>query len=124
MKVMKETLFERIRNRFEPAEAAEIIEALLRATEREEIGHRSVVEASEMVERIKLEARCAIRAYRVWRTHQVVREMHRATYDQEGRYLRDAARNLSSLYLDVRRDYQDLVALSIAKHQDEPANDA
>ena len=123
-KLLKETFFERIQNRFSRENAVEIITELQRAKAQDTIDYMAVKEASEMVERYKLHAKLAIRAYRRWRTRMAMRQLHRATLDQEGRLLREAARSASSLYLDARRDWRDLQAMAIAEFQDEPANDA
>lgn len=123
MKILKETLFERIRNRMAPANAVKVITALQRATHREEIDFMATKEASEMVERYGLETRMAIRDFRRWQTRQVTREMRQPIFEQEGRFLKAAARAKASLYLDAKRDYLDLVDLSMSMYGDNPAND-
>ena len=121
---MKETLFERIKNRFSRENAVEIITELQRAKSQQTIDYMAVKEASEMVDRYKLHAKLAIRAYRRWKTRMVLRQINRATLDQEGRLLREAARNASSLYLDARRDYIDLQTMALAVElEKDAAND-
>ena len=114
MKIPKETLFERIRNRLGPANAVKTILTLQKAGYRAEIAYMAVKEASELVDRYKLEARSAIRHLRVWEATEAVRLMMAPSRQQHGQMLARQARAASALYLDARRDYMDLVELSIA----------
>lgn len=122
MKILKETLFERIRNRFAPASAVRIIAALQRATRNGHIDYLAVKEASEMVERYKLEAKISIRQWRRWQTRRAIRDMSDALRLQEGRLLLQSARATTSLYLDARRDFLDLVDLALKEVRQAPAN--
>lgn len=123
MKLLQETFFERIRNRMAPANAVKLI-AVLHKAKGQGVDYLAVKEASEMVDRYKLEARIAIRQYRTWqlrRPGHAIAEPHHA---QHGRILLQSARAAASLYLDARRDYLDLVAFALAHIKAPfPAND-
>lgn len=113
MKILKETLFERIRNRMAPANAVRTIAALQRATNTGDIEYMAVKEASEMLARYKLEAQIAIRTFRSWQTRTAVKAVLEPLKDQEGRILQQHARNAVSLYADAKRDYSDLWQLAM-----------
>ena len=124
MKILKETLLERIRNRFAPANAVRIITDLHRATRAGVIDYMVFREASEMVDRYKLEARHAIKAVRRFQLRMAAREINRPTLEQEGRILISQARATIALYRDARNDLNDLLALALAsKSRHRPAND-
>jgi hypothetical protein len=113
MKILKETLFERIRNRLAPANAVRTIAALQRAAHSGEIEYMAVKEASEMLARYKIEAQYAIRTYRSWQARTAVKSVLEPLKDQEGRILHQHARNAVSLYADAKRDYTDLWQLAL-----------
>ena len=123
MKILKETFVDRIRNRFAAPHAVKIIADLQRASFREDVAYMAAKEASELVAHYRREARTAIRCYRMWQHRKTVRALFEPARDQEGRTLHADARAKAALYLDVLRDYRDLVALSIAHYQTK-ANDA
>lgn len=126
MKILGETLFERIQNRPAPANAVRVIKTLERAAARREIDYMTVKEASELIDRYKLEARIAIRAYRKWTTRNVVTEMLTPLNDHQGRILHKYARASAALYIDAMRDYRDLLRLASLPYRDArfyPAND-
>lgn len=123
MKILKETLFERIRNRLAPDHAVKIIARLQRTSFRKEMCYGAVKEASELLERYRVEARLSIRSLRMWESSEAMRAAMQPTRDAYGRMLAQQARAATSLYLDARRDYLDLVSLSIARCQGKPAND-
>ncbi len=114
MKLPTETFFERIRNRLSPAEANDAIRQLKKAAGRAEVSYMAVKEASELLDRMRMEARSAIRHYRVWQADQTVKRVLAASHADHGRILHDQARIKASLYLDAMRNYRDLVRLSIA----------
>jgi hypothetical protein len=116
MKILKETLVERIRNRLNPPHAVKIIAGLQRAAFREEIAYMAAKEASELVAHYRREARTAIRCYRLWQNRGCVRAMLQPTVDQEGRTLLADARAKASLYIDALRDYRDLIELSVSHY--------
>lgn len=124
MKLLQETLFERIRNRMAPANAVKVITALQRVSGGG-VDYLAVKEASEMVERYKLEARIAIRQYRKWQLRGASHILTAPHHAQHGRILLQAARDSAALYLDAHRDYLDLVSLALMKIKTTrtPAND-
>lgn len=124
MKMIQETLFERIRNRMAPANAVRVIADLQRATRMGGVDYMMFREASEMVERYKLEARHAIKAVRRYQCRQAMHEFSKPTHLHEGRLLITHARATIALYRDARRDLADLFALALAtKTRTTRAND-
>lgn len=117
MKILKETLAERIRNRFAPPHAVKIIADLQRADFSEDVAYMAAKEASELLAHYRREARTAIRCYRLWQHRQSVRALLQPTVDQEGRTLLADARAKASLYIDAMRDYRDLIALSVSHYE-------
>jgi hypothetical protein len=113
MKILRETLFERIRNRMAPANAVRTIAALQRAAIAGDIEYMAVKEASEMLARYKLEAQIAIRTFRSYQARAAVKAVLEPLKDQEGRILQQHARNAVSLYADAKRDYTDLWQLAM-----------
>ena len=122
MKLLKETLFDRIRNRLAPPNAVKVIKNLKRASGRAELSYMEIKEASQYVERYKIEAKAAMKAWRSWNTRAAVSELVGALRLQEGRILRSDAVAKASLYLDAQRDYRDLVNLAMGQARP-PAND-
>lgn len=118
MKILKETLFERIRNRMAPANAVHVIKTLERAAARQEIDYMTIKEASEMMQRHKLEARSAIRAYRRWSARSAVTLLLSPLKDRQQRVMLQYARDAASLYLDAMRDYRDLCRLAMLPYRD------
>jgi len=121
MKILEQTFFERLRNRMAPKNAVAVIALLQRAAANETIDYMAMKEASELVERYRLEARVAIRQYRRWQTRRAVAEALEPLTSQEGRIALGNARAAASLYIDAMRDYRDLHRLAMAPY--EPAND-
>lgn len=112
MKILKETMFERIRNRMAPANAVRVV-AALQKLKGAGIDYLAVKEASEMVARYKLEVRIAIRQYRRWQLCRPLHVIGEPHHSQQGRILLQSARASAALYLDARRDYLDLVNLAL-----------
>jgi len=121
MKVIKETLWQRLVNRLPANDAARVKRILKRAGACEEIDYMTVKALSEMVESYQLRARTAIRDYRRWRAREGVQHLAAAGRAREGAVLRHMARESAGLYLDVRRDYNDLIDLAMQRYS--PAND-
>ena len=124
MKILKETLIERLRSRLAPAHAVKMIYTLQRATRQSGIDYMAVKEASEMVERYKNEAKLAIRELRRWETRKAPGSVAGSADKSalEGRILKNMARQNAAHYLDARREYHDLVALALLKYQTAPSN--
>jgi hypothetical protein len=120
MKILKETLIERLRSRLAPAHAVKMIYTLQRATRHSGIDYMAVKEASEMVERYKNDAKLAIRQLRRWETRKAPGSADKSAL--EGRILKNMARQNAAHYLDARREYHDLVALALLKYQTAPSN--
>ncbi len=116
MKILKETLIERLRSRLAPAHAVKMIYTLQRATRQSGIDYMAVKEASEMVERYKSETKLAIRQLRRWESRKAPESL------AEGRILKTIARQNAAHYLDARREYHDLVALALMKYHAAPSN--
>ena len=127
MKLMRETIIERIRNRMAPANAVRVITSLNRARRAGGVDYMVFKEASEMVERYKLEARHAIRAVRRLQLRVAMHDFNRPTLEHEGRLLIANARASIALYRDARRDLNDLLAVAMSgPHRpaiDQMAND-
>ena len=116
MNILKETLIERIRNRLAPPNAVKVIKTLQRFDKNRDIEMMAAKEASEMVDRYKMEARMAIRIFRQHQTRLALRDLSRSVLDQETRLLESAARAKCSLYLDAKRDYHDLMTMMIGRY--------
>lgn len=122
MKILKETWIDRIRNRLAPPHAVKVIARLTRAAHRREMDYMLIKEASEYVERYKLEARLSMKALRSFETRRAVADLIGPLREQEGRILRSDAVAKAALYLDARREYHDLVNLAMGRLLT-PAND-
>lgn len=115
MKVLKETFFERLRNRLPQAEAKRAIKAFKRAKHRLDIDYMMVKELSELMERYRMNAQLACRSLKEWEVRQAVRKMEDAYYVRERQNLYIQAREAVSIYKDVKQDYLDFC--EIALHQ-------
>lgn len=113
MKILKETFFDRIRNRMAPPHAVKTI-ATLQKMKGTGIDYLAVKEASEMVERYKLEAKLSIRQFRAWQLRRPSHAIGEPHHTEQGRILLHSARASAALYLDARRDYLELVAIALA----------
>ena len=90
-------------NRLAPPNAVKVIKNLKRASGRAELSYMEIKEASQYVERYKIEAKAAMKAWRSWNTRAAVSELVGALRMQEGRILRSDAVAKASLYLDAQR---------------------
>lgn len=134
MKILKETLFERIQNRMMPENAIRVIARLQKASANRTIDYMDLKEASEMLARYRTEARIAIRTYRrwqsrqrsaqmlgplkdqqgrVWENRQLIAEVLEPHATEEGRILLQQARAQASLYLNASCDYRDLFEMAM-----------
>ena len=108
----RETFFDRIRNRLAPPNAVRVIADLARCSHNGDLDYMDVKEASDYVERYKLEARDAIIQWRKWKARIAVSAVLEPLKAQEGRILRNNAAAKACLYFDARRDFADLVGLA------------
>lgn len=122
MKILRESLWDRLINRLPANDAQRIARVLKRAGCQEEIDYMAVKAMSELVEAYQAEARLALRSYRRWRVRQDIQQLAAVVRDREGEILRRDAREKAGLYLDARRDYDDLIALAMKRYE-RPAND-
>lgn len=116
MKVLKENLWDRLVNRLPANDAMHVRRVLKRAGCREEIDYMAVKELSELVDAYQCQARMAIRDYRRWRVRENVQRMTAVVRAREGAILRQNAREIAGLYLDARRDYNDLIDVAMQKY--------
>lgn len=123
MVMQKETLWDKVQNRFPVDEAEQLRRALKKSGSMEDIDYMAIKALSELVDFYKIEARIEMRNYRRWKARESAHLLASALRRQEGDILRRNAQDKVALYLDARRDYQDLVALAISAYQN-PANDA
>lgn len=107
----KETIIDRIRNRFPPAEAEEIINSFERARGDAIFSYMLMRHDADFVEDYRQKVRGALRQYRQWRYRDALASLAKTIHDREGEMLREAAKNAASLYLDARRDHRDLYVL-------------
>jgi hypothetical protein len=129
MKILKATLLERLRHSLAPAHAVTVIATLQRTRHPGHVDYLAVKEASEMVERYKLEARIAIRQWRSWQNRHSKanvgterRGAGSASRQAEGRLILQSARSATALYLDARHSFQELVSFALMTIAQVPAN--
>ena|SRR5688572_4551027 len=113
MKILKETFFERLRNRLGPGNAIKTLRVLRRASQKGSFDYMVIKEASELLDRYRLEARVSIHVFRNWQVRRAVSDTLAPLKDQEGRILLESARASASLYLDAARDYRDLYRMAM-----------
>ena len=114
MKLYKETLFDRLRNRLPTSEARKAIRALKKAKYRLNIDYMTVKEMSELVHRYRSSARVACNAVREWQVRDAVQRMDAAFRARELELLRAQARDAIALYQDAKRDYIDIHRLAMS----------
>ncbi|MCQ0990347.1 hypothetical protein [Jiella marina] len=115
MKILKETFFERLRNRLPANDARRAIKAFRRAKHRLDIDYMTVKELSELRERYRTSAMLACRAVKEWEVRHAVRRMQDVYRDRERQILYAQAREAVSIYRDIKQDYVDFY--EIAMHQ-------
>lgn len=115
MKIRKETLFDRLRNRLPASEARQAIRAFRHAKKRLEIDYMTVKELSELTERYRTAARLACNAVREWSVREAVFKMDAVYRQREHELLQAQARDAIALYQDVKRDYIEIRKLALAQ---------
>lgn len=115
MKIYKETLYERLRNRLPQSDARKAIRALRHARNRLHIDYMTVKELSELTEHYRTLARTACNAVREWELRDAVQKMDQAFRERERDLLRAQALDAIALYQDVKRDYIELRNLAMAQ---------
>ena len=108
MKKYTESLWNRFFNRLPDSEAREAIRMLKQGCSYKDIDFFTLKEAEQQVLHHRQQTKSAIAAYRQWKTGQQVRRFFAILRDREGEALRGHAKNMTSLFLDARRDYSDL----------------
>lgn len=122
MKLPKESLFDRFRNRLSPANANRAIKALRHARKRLEVDFFVVKEMSELEERYRKKAKLAINALREWEVREAVKYMNDVYRQRERDVLKTQAHDAVYLWSDIRRDHREIRDLAIAYYS-KPAND-
>lgn len=115
MKILKETLYDRLRNRLPSGDARKAIKALKHARHRLHIDYMTVKELSELTEHYRTLARTACNAVREWEVRDAVQKMDQAFRERERELLRAQAFDAIALYNDVKRDYIEIRELAMAQ---------
>jgi hypothetical protein len=105
---IKENLWDRFFNRLSETEANEAIRILKQGGSYKDIDFFTLKEAEHQVSHHRQQAKSAIAAYRQWKKGHQIRRFFAILRDREGAALRIHAKNMASLFLDSRRDFNDL----------------
>jgi len=111
MQGITENLWERFFNRLPENAANEAIRVLKQGGSFKDVDFLTLKQAEADVVRYRSQAKAAIGAYRRWKTQHAVKLMFGVFHSREGAHLRAHAKDLTSLYLDARRDHADLTDL-------------
>lgn len=120
MKYTKETLWDRFFNRLPRTQANDLVQRLKKGASYKEIDYFAVKELEQQIEHHRRQARAAIAEYKQWRASEACRTFFDVFRQREGAHLKAHARAMASVFLDVRRDYADMMKLLMSSI----ANDA
>lgn len=111
MDILKETLWERLFNRLPENTANQAMRILKQGGSFKDVDFLTLKQAEAEVVRYRAQAKAAIGEYRRWKTENTVKLMLGVFHSREGAHLRAHAKDMTSLYLDARRDHGDLTDL-------------
>ena len=122
MKILKETIWERLMNRLPANDARRVSRVLKRAGCVATPDYLDVKAMSELVEDYRHKTWKALTDFRRWQIQEGARALSASVRQREGELLRKRAVECASLYWDARRDYNDLMDIAMRPYR-EMAND-
>ena len=121
MKIIKETMWDRLFNRLPANDARKVTRVLKRAGCVATPDYLDVKAMSELVERYRDKTTRALEEFRRWQIQEGAQAMATVVRKREGELLRKRAMECASLYWDARRDYRDIVDIAMRPYM--AAND-
>lgn len=117
MKIIKETLWDRLMNRLPANDAQRDMRVLKRAGCVATPDYLDVKAMSELVEEYRGRTLKALDDYRRWELQESAQRLSATARRREGELLRRRVFECASLYRDVRTDYADLVEIAMRPYR-------
>lgn len=117
MKILKETLWDKLANRLPANDARREARVLKRAGCLATPDYLDVKAMSEVMEDCREKTWEALKDYRRWQLQESARHLSATVRQREGELLKQRALDCAGLYWDARRDYADLIELALRPYK-------